>query len=430
MKFVVTSLVFWLAASPSATAQGIDCVATCAEDVCTFTAKVNLYAGELGYFTFEECGDIRSPTLGIEVGKTYRFVQADRTNYYHPLGFAYFPDGAHADKDELEPSIVPPGSSSTCNTTETCPAPKYFQDGVYLGDWMHQDSSIDSTGDFGLDHYEPKFFYPLGDWLGFGTFEVQLTFDVEDFAQDLFYFCHIHEFMTGRIKLMNEAGEPLVAENVPVLEYTYDEVDAFDETCGTFNTSSYRLPDGEFAGQCPERFVCETAESRFLQSDGNASSPLQAFSTCLDAMNCAMMVGMTTHATSPIGLFIHQMIPHHQNAVNMAKALLKTGGMGTCEDLTNEEDPNCIMEYMMYEIINNQNHQIQTMRAVLETLQEPAYADCVVTAEHDHEEEGTGSDDVVANETSTNGESTISSGAWTLGHNLFIVLVAALWILE
>ncbi len=56
---------------------------------------------------------------------------------------------------------------------------------------MHQDTSIDSTGDFGLDHYEPKFFYPLGDWLGFGAFEVQLTFDVEDFAQDLFYFCHV-----------------------------------------------------------------------------------------------------------------------------------------------------------------------------------------------------------------------------------------------
>lgn len=118
-------------------------------------------------------------------------IQADRTNYYHPLGFAYFPDGAHAEKDELEPSIVPPGSNSTCGETETCPAPKYYQDGVYLGDWMHPDPAVTSTGDFGLDHYEPKFFYPLGDWLGFGSFEVQLTFDVEDFSQDLFYFCHV-----------------------------------------------------------------------------------------------------------------------------------------------------------------------------------------------------------------------------------------------
>jgi uncharacterized protein (DUF305 family) len=239
--------------------------------------------------------------------------------------------------------------------------------------------------------------------------------------------------MTGRIKLVDESGTPLVAENIPALEYTYDQADAFDQACGTFNTSSYQLPDGEFAGQCPERFVCESAESRFLQSEGNTSSPLQAFSTCLDAMNCAMMVGMTTHATSPIGLFIHQMIPHHQNAVNMAKALLKTGGMATCEDLTNEDDPECIMQYILYEIINNQNHQIQTMRAVLESLQEPAYADCVVSSEMMTGEGSSGgsSDDAGGDETSggdgevVNEGSTVSSGAWAVGHKLLMVLITA-----
>ena len=232
--------------------------------------------------------------------------------------------------------------------------------------------------------------------------------------------------MTGRIKLMDESGAPLVTENIPELEYSYDEVSSFDQTCGTFNTSSYQLPDGEFAGQCPERFVCESSESRFLQSDGNTSSPLDAFSTCLDAMNCAMMVGMTTHATSPIGLFIHQMIPHHQNAVNMAKALLKTGGMATCEDLTNEDDPECIMQYMMYEIINNQNHQIQTMRAVLESLQEPAYADCVVSSgTHTHEEGEESSDDAVGNVTSTGESVGGGSSASALGHNLLTAVIAA-----
>jgi len=37
------------------------------------------------------------------------------------------------------------------------------------------------------------------------------------------------------------------------------------------------------------------------------------------------MAGMTNKATSKseVALFVHQMIPHHQNAVNMAKALLK-----------------------------------------------------------------------------------------------------------
>jgi aspartate/glutamate racemase len=94
-------------------------------------------------------------------------------------------------------------------------------------------------------------------------------------------------------------------------------------------------------------------------------------------MNCAsIMAGMTSHATSEMGLFIHQMIPHHQNEVNMAKALLKTGV--SCEDLSNDKDPTCIMEVIFQEIINGQNAQIQAMRGVLEALDEPAYADCVV----------------------------------------------------
>ena len=52
---------------------------------------------------------------------------------YHPLGFAYYPDGALAGVDELEPGIVPPGSSSTCDGSMSCPAPMYFIDDEYLG---------------------------------------------------------------------------------------------------------------------------------------------------------------------------------------------------------------------------------------------------------------------------------------------------------
>ena len=170
--------------------------------------------------------------------------------------------------------------------------------------------------------------------------------------------------MTGRIKFIDSNNEPINTEDAPVIDCEYDVIDSFDEKCGTFNTSSYQLPNAE----CPEKFVCDVADG---------SSTLSEFSECMDAMNCAMMVGMTSHATSEIGLFIHQMIPHHQNAVNMAKALLKTGSVN-CDDLSNEDDPKCTMQVMIREIINGQNAQIQTMRAVLETLEEPAYADCVV----------------------------------------------------
>jgi hypothetical protein len=61
------------------------CQASCyidnsGEEICQFTAKVSLHSSEFGYFQFEECGDVNSPTLGIEVGKTYRFIQQDPSN--------------------------------------------------------------------------------------------------------------------------------------------------------------------------------------------------------------------------------------------------------------------------------------------------------------------------------------------------------------
>ena len=76
----------------------------------------------------------------------------------------------------------------------------------------------------------------------------------------------------------------------------------------------------------------------------------QAFSDCIDAMNCAMLAGMTTKVSSQseIALFVHQMIPHHQNAVNMAKTLLVTGDV-PCDDLTNDDDPFCALQVILRE---------------------------------------------------------------------------------
>ena len=69
----------------------------------------------------------------MEVGKTHRFIQQDQTNWMHPLGFAYFPDGAHDDVDELEPGIAPPGSvDQSCLEDNSCPAPMYFVGGEYV----------------------------------------------------------------------------------------------------------------------------------------------------------------------------------------------------------------------------------------------------------------------------------------------------------
>ena len=89
MHFVTFLLSIVGLSSSMVVADGHDelCKATCSGvegsddgEICVFTAKVNLYAGELGYYQFEECGDAVNPTLAMEVGKTYKFSQAERSN--------------------------------------------------------------------------------------------------------------------------------------------------------------------------------------------------------------------------------------------------------------------------------------------------------------------------------------------------------------
>merc|ERR1719324_1860335 len=70
--------------------------------------------------------------------------------------------------------------------------------------------------------------------------------------------------------------------------------------------------------------------------------------------------------SDPIVTFIHQMIPHHQNAVNMAKALLKTN------TLDSSDEGDLEMENMMWAIINGQNFQIHQMQ---DYLAEKSYAE-------------------------------------------------------
>ena len=45
-------------------------------------------------------------------------------------------------------------------------------------------------------------FYLSDEWTEYGIFTVELNFD-RNYNQDLFYFCHIHHSMSGRIKLLN-----------------------------------------------------------------------------------------------------------------------------------------------------------------------------------------------------------------------------------
>jgi Domain of unknown function (DUF305) len=174
--------------------------------------------------------------------------------------------------------------------------------------------------------------------------------------------------MSGRIKFLDESGKPLVVEDKPPLGYEYDKKSGdFDEMCGTIGLDDWQLPND----QCSERFVCGVEKAR--------DAGHQQFADCLEAMNCKMMAEMSTNVgPDPGSLFIYHMIPHHENAVNMAKALLPNI---PCDDLTNEDDPDCVLNALARDIINTQNFQIQTMRSVLEALGAPPTDDCKVTVE-------------------------------------------------
>lgn len=143
-----------------------------------------------------------NPTIGLEIGETYTFYQGHRSNYFHPLGFAYYPDGAHASEPELEPGVAMSGSN--CSTTLTCPAPMYFKKFKYLGVYSNNANVTPLTmgqENFGLDNYEPEFFFPLVEWVNSGPYSVKLRFDDAAYDKDLFYFCHV------RMLILYDSGE-------------------------------------------------------------------------------------------------------------------------------------------------------------------------------------------------------------------------------
>merc|ERR1712008_278598 len=156
----------------------------------------------------------------------------------------------------------------------------------------------------------------------------------------------------------------------------YDAVSEYDQKCGTFGLDSFKLPNG----QCPEHFVCGGA-------DGGVDA---TFGDCIDSMNCAMLDGMTTmyggdatnEMTNDAILFMRQMIPPHQNAVNMAKAAMKLGGIecggsGIVEEGT-DLTTGCVLDPIVRGIINTQNKQIQTMKGILATFGVKEISDCDV----------------------------------------------------
>jgi len=71
----------------------------------------------------------------------------------------------------------------------------YYVDGDYKGTYSNNEDLLAVTSNednFGLDDYEPLFFHPLPEWIGYGEMSVFLKIDDDtDYTKDIFYFCHV-----------------------------------------------------------------------------------------------------------------------------------------------------------------------------------------------------------------------------------------------
>ena len=332
--------------------------ALCVPSETIICMSLDMFASETGYYNLDR-GDYEdttgpSPTITAKIGQTLTFDQSDPSNWYHAVGFAYAPDGAHGDDwgaDE-NPEIEGAGELT------------YLIDGVV--------TTCPDVGDTGLDCYEPEFFYPRGDWMA-KTYSAELTITPEVAARSnggvLYYFCHIHSKMSGKIIIQNADGSDY-SNGTPELDL-YEPIvkDAFDTKCGTSHISEYA--DGE-SHECNIEFFAGGKDTDFEE--------------CLHAVDCQMHYEMYSETgpneSDKIALFMQQMIPHHVNAVNMAKLLLKQASQ---VELDAVED----LENILYDIINTQNFQIHQFRNYLNSEGKLLHDSDVVppTAldDHDHD---------------------------------------------
>ena len=129
---------------------------------------------------------------------------------------------------------------------------------------------------------------------------------------DLFFMCNVHNYMAGRIKVY-ENGVPLNPEDTPALLKEPDVVSEYDQSCGTVGVGDYTRD----SGKCPyDAFIC---------TEGDETPEQLLFGECMYALDCHMNYNMKSILANsdPIVTFIHQMIPHHQNAVNMARVSVR-----------------------------------------------------------------------------------------------------------
>lgn len=364
----------------------------------------NYNNNSLGHYTFRECGNVVNPKLGLVAGQNYTFLQSDRTNYLHPIDIGLSNGGVNGMTTTTMITYWR-GSTQLDRTAygqAFQQAPHLWWSPLHDDDDNHDDDEHDTT-------YAVKVHIPetaASDALTIATY----------------YYCIIHYGMEGPLQIVATVPPPppppsgvTVTDNnnaavLASLEISSDFVDVrstFDQQCGSSGLDSYRLSSDNTL--CPARFIC---------GQDTVSAELREFASCLEAANCAMFQGMTTgvKATEDTALFVHQMIPHHENAVNTAKTLLKTGNL-LCPDLRDQTNPDCILEAILLEIVAGQNHQIQQMKQFLQARQYPQTDNCnvhvVATLENDVDVDGAVANGVSTKEQQQQQDAQDSSGAFS-----------------
>eukprot|EP00511_Aplanochytrium_stocchinoi_P002582 CAMPEP_0204829514 /NCGR_PEP_ID=MMETSP1346-20131115/7744_1 /ASSEMBLY_ACC=CAM_ASM_000771 /TAXON_ID=215587 /ORGANISM="Aplanochytrium stocchinoi, Strain GSBS06" /LENGTH=445 /DNA_ID=CAMNT_0051959391 /DNA_START=35 /DNA_END=1372 /DNA_ORIENTATION=- len=376
---IATCAIYFATALPDSELCLGECVGIGTEEVCTFKFKINIFAGDTGYYEVEGCNGIQ-PTLGMRGNVSYVFDQTDITNWFHPLGFSYGPDGVYRENLELEKFVSAPSPAqpegSECNETLPCEYPQYPQ--YMLNGEALCDANPCDPADFGLDQYEGVYFSGGRDaWHDAGNFTVGLKV-TDPATTEIFYFCHIHNGMSGRIKVLDSSGSQKDPNDIVLIPYEYDRPDQFEQECGVFNISQFRTGDS-----------CK--DQTFLCSDDSNNM----FGQCMNAIDCAMHEEMrVTLNNDPTTVFMHQMIAHHRNAVNMAKILLKLNPTslrcGTnydgrrmlqegekpdfCHDIS--DDGGFPVLTLLWDIINGQNAQITFMESWLRDNGQPSHDNC------------------------------------------------------
>jgi hypothetical protein len=287
--------------------------------------KWDQYASEKGLYTVSTDSVTcvgASPKLHLNAGQTYTFHQTDISNWYHPVGFAYEPGGAHNDCGDGSGECPELGGEDSGTTLQ------YYVDDVPVKD-------DEST--FGLDAYEPLFFHPQEDWKGY-KFKVDL---IVPNVKSFYYFCHIHATMSAMVEVHGESDDAKAPERHDDFFVAPPAISAMDEKCGTVGVSDF-----------VDKYHDHTCQDKAFLCGSNLDS---TFNKCMHAIDCKMHHDMAVHTDDdPVKTFMRQMIPHHANAVSMAKILLKHSSVDD------------VVAAIARSIINVQNHQIQEMQDYLD----------------------------------------------------------------